>query len=320
MIYVENENIENTINLQELFTFMSYVLTFVASKSSKPVTEYFLQEAMAILKRHGIVRTCEFSWLSPDRAVDIGLSDFPPSKTFPDLRSLADHEEIDFFVTAIEKRRKTLLMADMESTIIKNEMLDELAEYADVQDKVAQITANAMEGKIDFHAAIHERAGLLKGLSADLLSETLSKIEFNDGAEKMISVMRKHGCNCVLISGGFTFYTSRVAAKLGFNNHHANDLEVLDGIITGKVRDPILDKHEKLAHLKHYRNEMHIPAEEVMAIGDGANDLLMLHEADFGIGYKPKEAVAKEIYNIIRHGDFTAALYAQGYNDDHLLT
>ncbi len=297
---------------------MSFVLTFVASSPEKPVTETFISDCLRALRRYDTVQTCAPVWLSPKKAVEIGISNYPSDEAFSDLRNKADFEEIDFLVVVLENRRKRLLIADMESTIIKNEMLDELAEYAGVQQQVAEITARAMEGEIDFHSAIRERVGLLKGLSSDLLNETFEKLEYNEGAHKMIQTMRNYGCQCILVSGGFTFYTSRVARALGFDYDHANDLEIKGGIITGKVLDPILDKHAKFDYLRHYMSKLGIQKDSVMAIGDGANDLLMLKEAGLGVGYKPKDAVAREVHNIIRHGDFTVALYAQGFNDYHL--
>lgn len=297
---------------------MSYVLTFVSSSPDYPVTEDLIPKAIEILRTYGISQTCQPVWLSKDKAIDVGISDMPPMDGFLDMRRMTDVEDIDVFAIDVDHRRKKLLVADMESTIIKNEALDDLAEYAEVQEQVAKITAKAMAGELDFNLAIRERVKLLEGLSADLLKNVYDNIKLNEGAEQMIKVMRSFGCQCILVSGGFTYFTSRIARSLGFDHDHGNQLEIRDGVITGRVLDPILDKNAKLDYLKHYMTQMRITQNNVMAIGDGANDLEMLRYASFGVGYKPKDIVAQEIPNIIKHGDFTAALYAQGYSDYHL--
>ncbi|MCD8498220.1 MAG: phosphoserine phosphatase SerB [Alphaproteobacteria bacterium] len=204
------------------------------------------------------------------------------------------------------------MLADMDSTIIAEETLDELAAYAGIKDQIAAITARAMNGELDFHAALRERVSLLQGLEEHALAETLERMKVNDGAPEFIAAMRKSGATCVLVSGGFTFFTGAVADKVGFHNHHGNTLLIEGGKLTGGVGEPILDKDSKLAYLKDYAGKLGISLAETLTIGDGANDLPMLKAAGLGIGYYPKKAVADEVDSVIQYGDFTAALYAQG--------
>lgn len=232
------------------------------------------------------------------------------------MRDSLKDDEIDVFMTPIENRRKKLLLADMDSTIVTGETLDDLAEHAGIKDQVAEITRRAMNGKLDFQAAITERVGLLKGLETGALNDTLKKIQISPGAQTLISTMRENGTYCVLVSGGFTFFTAAVSMQLQFHSHQGNELEIEDGKLTGNVKMPILDKTAKVAFLKEYMNRSNLKAEECITIGDGANDIPMLKMAGLGIGYKPKPAVAEEIDNLIIHGDLTAALYAQGYREE----
>lgn len=200
----------------------------------------------------------------------------------------------------------------MDSTIIAEETLDELAAFAGIKDKIAAITTRAMNGELDFEAALRERVALLKGLPETALQETLDKMVVNPGAQTFIQTMRDSGATCVLVSGGFTFFTSRVANAVGFHSNHGNTLEIENGVLKGTVGLPILDKFAKLSFLKDYAGKLGIGLDETLTIGDGANDLPMLKAAGLGIGYYPKKAVADEVNSVIQFGDFTAALYAQG--------
>ena len=226
-------------------------------------------------------------------------------------------DRIDFFITKNEARQKKLLLADMDSTIAEGETLDDLAEHAGLKDKIAAITALAMEGKLNFHQAIRERVGLLKGLSTNALTETLAKTKLNPGAEIFVRTMRAHGATCVLVSGGFKFFTAAIADRAGFEFNHGNELGIEDDKLTGKVIDPILDKYAKVDFLKNYMKNNTLSPEDCLTIGDGANDLPMLKMAGLGIGYHPKDAVKAEIGNCILYGDLTAALYAQGYTSTY---
>lgn len=292
---------------------MSSILTLVASDERKPVTKKHLKEIGTIAEFYNIQITGSPDWLKKNIAVDIILSDRPQRSLIAHFRDFFANDKIDFFITKPGKRRKKLLMADMDSTIVAEETLDELAAYAGIKDQIAEITKRAMEGKLDFHAALRERVGLLKGLDASKLQETLDNTVVNPGAKELVSTMRDNNAGCVLVSGGFTFFTDAIAKEVGFEFNHGNILNIENGVLTGTVGEPIQDKNSKLAYLRQYCSDMGIEAEDVMAIGDGANDIPMLKAAGFGVGYHPKPAVLDEIDNAVLYGNLSAPLYAQGY-------
>lgn len=296
---------------------MSYVLTLVGSAGGSPVTEKHFKEIGKVLEHYNVRFTSKPVWLDKDKAADIGVSDKFQFALVSHMREILAEDRIDFFVNAEANRQKKLLLADMDSTIVTSETLDELAEYAGIKDKVAQITARAMNGELDFHAALRERVGLLKGLNVTALTATLEETRLSEGAKVFVNTMRAHGATCVLVSGGFTFFTQKIADICGFQFNHGNILEIEHEKLTGGVTPPILDKFSKVAFLKHYMQEFDFAPENCLAIGDGANDVPMLKLAGLGIGYQPKPAVAQDIANVILYGDLTAALYAQGYTAKH---
>ncbi len=297
---------------------MSYVLTLVASVDSPPLSDGHVQAAGRFLEDQGLQMTCAPIWLHHSKAVDIGFSSAASMSQLNALNNLLNQDKIDFFFGPIEKRRKKLLVADMDSTIISSETLDELAAEADLKEQIAAITEKAMNGEMDFHAAIRSRISLLKGLPVSAMERTLAKMEYNQGAELLVRTMSYYGAQTVLVTGGFTFFSEPVGKKIGFIHHHANVLEIEDGCLTGKVREPILDKNAKVKTLYDHCQQLNIRPDLALAIGDGANDLPMLKTAGMGIGYKPKRLVAEEISNLILHGDLSAALYAQGYTEQHI--
>jgi phosphoserine phosphatase len=292
---------------------MSSILTLVASDPNKPVTKKHVKEIGKIVEFYNISVTGSPDWLTQDKAIDIVLSDKPQSSLISHFRDFLAGDKIDVFNTQPGNRRKKLLLADMDSTIVAEETLDELAAYAGIKDQIAEITAQAMEGKLDFHAALRKRVSLLKGLSADKLNETLEATVINPGARELVQTMKNGGATCVLVSGGFTFFTNAIAKEVGFDFDHGNKLDIQDNTLTGNVIDPIQDKHSKLSYLRQYCEDLGLNENDVLSIGDGANDLPMLKTAGLGIGYHAKNAVCNEIDNLILYGDLSAALYAQGY-------
>ncbi|MCB9982985.1 MAG: phosphoserine phosphatase SerB [Rhodospirillales bacterium] len=292
---------------------MSTVLTLVASNVRRPLRDEHTREIIKILGAYNVKPTCQPVWIKPGKAAEIGITDNASKPLLMHLRDFLEKDAIDVFITPIEKRRKKLLLADMDSTIVSGETLDDLAEHAGIKEQIADITARAMNGELDFHAALNERVGLLKGLSTEALDKTLAAMTINPGAQTLIQTMRKNGAHCVLVSGGFTFFTDAVAKQVGFQGHHGNVLEIKDGALTGRVKPPILDKHAKVECLRTYMDRFNLKPEDCLTIGDGANDIPMLKMAGLGVGYKPKPAVADEIDNLIIHGDLDAALYAQGF-------
>ncbi len=210
-------------------------------------------------------------------------------------------------------RRKKLLVADMESTIIQQECLDELADFVGLRARIAGITERAMRGELDFAAALKERVGLLRDLETGVLERVYERVTLMPGAQTLVATMKAHGATCALVSGGFTYFTERVAARLGFDVHQANTLELADGRIAGTVADPILGREAKLAALERLARERRLDGALTMAVGDGANDLAMIKAAGLGVAFRAKPIVMAEAAASITHGDLTALLYLQGY-------
>jgi phosphoserine phosphatase len=295
---------------------MNFTLTLVASTT--PLTAGHLNMVEKFLEDHGLMMIEQPEWLSEHKAADIPLSQSLTIEQIKILRSLLNTYKIDPFCTRTASRRKELLMADMDSTIVTSETLDELAAEAGIKDKISSITERAMRGELDFHDALRERVGLLKGLSANCLKTTLNNTEISAGAYILVKTMRKHGAFCALVSGGFTYFTGTIAAQLGFTAHHGNVLNIEDGKLSGTVQEPILDKNSKLNFLKLYCEELEIDLNDTIAIGDGANDLPMLESAGLGIGYHPKPLLEETLLNCIRHTDLTSVLYVQGYKNSDI--
>jgi len=220
---------------------------------------------------------------------------------------------VDAVFVPADGRRKKLLVADMESTVIDNEMLDELADFLGLRDKIAAITARAMNGEIDFASALAERVGLLKGLPVARLDEAAKLIRYTPGGATLVATMKQHGAYCALVSGGFTYFTRLVAAKLGFDFDTANVLAHDGKALAGTVEPPILGKEAKLAALRHLSSARGVATAEAVSVGDGANDVPMLQEAGLGVAFHAKPVVAAQVPVHIDHGDLTALLYLQGY-------
>ncbi len=258
-------------------------------------------------------------WLAPGTACDLPFGNLAVEQAEAAIRHALTGLPLDVFAQPCATRRKRLLVADMESTIIEQEMLDELGDYVGLKEHIAAITARAMNGEIDFKAAVRERVALLKGLREEVIDEVWQRATLMPGAAPLVATMRANGAVCVLVSGGFRCFTSRVRAWIGFDDDRGNALQVVDGVMTGLVEEPILDKDSKLEALLAYAGEHRVPMAETMAVGDGANDLPMLLAAGLGIAYHAKPAVAAEARARVDHGDLTALLYAQGYRIGEIL-
>jgi phosphoserine phosphatase len=216
--------------------------------------------------------------------------------------------------------RKKLLLADMDSTMIEQECIDELADMVGLKDSVSSITERAMQGEIAFEPALRERVALLRGLPVTVIDTIITdRITLTPGGKTLIATMKANGAYTCLVSGGFTLFTARIAEMLGFDEHRANELIVIDGKLTGEVREPILGKEAKRATLIELREKLGLAHEDTLAVGDGANDLAMIGEAGLGVAFHAKPAVAEAADARIDHGDLTALLYLQGYRENEFV-
>lgn len=257
----------------------------------------------------------EALWLSPDEAAEFPLQAIPSNRW--DVWADLQRQKVDLVVQPADGRRKKMLLADMDSTMIEQECIDELADVAGVGDHVKDITARAMNGELDFEGALIERVALLKGLDASVIDTVLAtRITYMPGGKTLLSTMKANGAHCVLVSGGFTAFTARVAADLDFDENRANTLLIDDGKLTGDVARPILGRAAKVQALEEITTKLGIAEADVIAVGDGANDLGMLGRAGAGVALHAKPSVAAQCDIRVNHGDLTALLFLQGYTGD----
>jgi len=255
------------------------------------------------------------TWLAPDEAAEFTLDTLPDNQwdVWADLQGMG----VDLVIQQTKGRRKKMLLADMDSTMIQQECIDELAEEAGVGARVKDITARAMNGELDFDGALTERVGLLKDLPESVIAKVLDeRITLMPGGPALLATMKADGAYAALVSGGFTAFTTKVAAELGFDENRANTLHVSDGKLTGEAGRPILGRQAKVEALEQITAKLGIAEADVMAVGDGANDLGMLKRAGAGVALHAKPSVAAECDIRINHGDLTALLYVQGYSRD----
>jgi phosphoserine phosphatase len=298
------------------------VLTIIASPLAAAATAAAVGAAVDSLRSLGALINGR-AWLAPDRACDILFDELDPDQADAAARSgiaaALGRVPIDLVAQPLVGRRKLLLLADMESTIIANEMLDELADLLGLRAKVADITRRAMNDEIDFAAALRERVALLKDLPESALAEAGARIRIVPGARELVATMRANGAFTALVSGGFRVYSARIRDELGFDLDVANEIIVADGRLAGTVAEPILGRDAKLATLKRLAVERTLPLAATLAVGDGANDIAMIEAAGLGIAYHARPAVAARARRHIEHNDLTALLYAQGYSDAEIV-
>ena len=290
-------------------------------------TQGALSEAHAEAARGALTalgaETQSADWLAAGEAADLLFDALDPDQADAAIRQALGPGAIDCVTQPLAGRRKRLLVADMESTLIHQEMLDELADLKGLRPAIAAITARAMNGEIDFVAALKERVMLLKGLTEAEIDQIARRITLMRGAKALIATMRRHGAETVLVSGGFTIFAERVAAELGIDRIFANTLEFAgpDGArhLSGSVLPPIRDRDDKLARLAEQAGRNHIPLTETLAVGDGANDVPMLLAAGLGVAFHAKPVVRAQVRARIDHCGLDALLYAQGYRADEFV-
>jgi len=295
---------------------MAFVATLIANPSNPVLAPAIAEKAAAAVSASGLY------WLADGVACDIALkdgSDLDASEAA--LRNVIVGLPVDLAIQQAETRRKAFLIADMDSTMIGQECIDELAAEVGLKDKVSAITARAMNGEIAFEPALRERVALLKGLPITVVDEVIAKrITLTPGGLELIATMKAKGFYTALVSGGFTVFTSKIAATLGFDENRANILLEQDGLLTGEVAEPILGKQAKVDALLDITARLGITPEDTIAVGDGANDLGMLGIAGSGVALHAKPTVAAQAKIRIDHGDLTALLYLQGYRRTDFVT
>ena len=303
-------------------------MTFVATLISNPAAPSL--DAAAIERARRALPSAQApAWLAPGIAADIPFAGSQEHTEANGKRALADRVRAalagvgaDVVLQPVSGRRKRLFLTDMDSTMIGQECIDELADYAGVKPQVAAITERAMRGEIEFAPALRERVALLEGLPASVVDEVIAKrIRLTPGARTLVATLRKNGVYTCLVTGGFTLFTQRIAALIGFHENHANTL-VVDGggRLTGEVAEPIFGRDAKLATLNELTRRLAIAPEATLVAGDGANDIAMIQAAGLGVAYHAKPNVAKAAAARIDHGDLTALLYAQGYRREEFVS
>jgi phosphoserine phosphatase len=283
---------------------MSHIVILVASRQAGPLTDHLAGIAKDFCGGQHL------NWLSAGEACEFIVKKTPD---IAQLKMVLGNRPIDVLVTRFRGRRKAVLVADMDSTIITSETLDEIAGQAGIKEQIAEITARSMNGEIDFATALRERVAMLKGTDLSALDRTWRSTQIASGARTLVATMRAFGATTALVSGGFTYFTERVAAELGFDLQRANILLDNSSTLTGEVAEPILDRDTKLATLKELAEKRGVKLAATLAVGDGANDLAMLKEAGLGVAYYAKPIVAAEVSNHIEHTDLRSLLFAQGY-------
>jgi phosphoserine phosphatase len=295
---------------------MTHVATLISNPARPAVDDRALARAATLLSQAQAP-----VWLDPGVAADIPFTapaDNDNRAHAEALRAAVGDAPLDVVVQAAGARRKRLFVADMDSTMIGQECIDELADFVGLKAHVSAITERAMRGEIAFEPALRERVALLKGLAGQVIDEVIAtRITLMPGGRALVATMRANGAHTCLVSGGFTLFTDRVAALVGFHENRANRLIVAaDGSLAGEVSEPILGREAKLAVLIELRDRLGLAKADTLAVGDGANDLAMLDEAGLGVAYHAKPLVAAAAHARIAHGDLTALLYLQGYRRD----
>ena len=293
-----------------------YYLVLTCNPESPVLTNELVARISLHLGKQEETVTCLNEGIAYEIPLTIYTSEFENKITA--LRENFSDLLVDFNLVSPEGRRKKLLIADMESTIIEQECLDELADRLNLRNKISEITSRAMRGEMDFESALRERVSLLAGLPATSLQDVHDDLTLMPGAATLLATLKQNNVFCGLVSGGFSFFADKIAAQLNFDACHCNQLEIEADHLNGKVINPILGREAKAAHLQSWCDEKNLPAAETLAVGDGSNDLDMLKLSGMGVAFRAKPLVADAADFSIVHSDLTALLYLQGYKAEEI--
>jgi phosphoserine phosphatase len=293
------------------------MIDHVATLISRPDKTADLVDAVMALQE--IVPKARIAPLSPGEAMDLYLTEADAGVLRARFREVVGSLLVDVVVQPFATRRKKLLVADMDSTMIEQECLDELADFAGLKPQVAAITGRAMRGEIEFAPALRERVKLLAGMPLGTIERVIERLTMSEGGETLVATMRANGAFTLLVTGGFTAFAEAVADAMGFDDFQANRLLDANGRLTGLVAEPILGRDAKLAALEKTRDEFGLAPAETLAVGDGANDLDMIKAAGLGVAFHAKPKVAEAAAARIDHADLTALLFAQGYSREDFI-
>ncbi|MCK4940117.1 MAG: phosphoserine phosphatase SerB [Rhodospirillaceae bacterium] len=294
---------------------MDLVLTIIAPPGRSKISDGIVARVRGALNHLG-AETAPADWLAPEKACDIAFSGLAAQQAVAAARSAIDEKgpkAIDVIAGEANGRRKKMLVADMDSTIVTAETLDELADFAGLKDKIAKITQRAMQGKMGFEEAVKARVSMLSGLGEDALEKTMKRVKLTSGAKTLVQTMKANGAHTILVSGGFSYFTDKVRDDVGFDKSYGNRLGIKNGELTGEVMEPILDKDTKLKVLLESAAKKKLSLSDTISIGDGANDVPMLGAAGIGIAFRAHPIAADAASGRLDHADLTGVLYAQGY-------
>ena len=304
-----------------VFDNMDLVLTLIAPSGATKISDSLVQRVRNALNNLG-AETAPADWLAPGKACDIAFSGLAPQQgEAVALNEINEKKpsKIDVIAQPLNGRKKKLLIADMDSTIVTSETLDELADFAGLKNEIAKITQSAMEGELGFEEAIEARVSMLKDLPEDALEKTLKRVKLTAGAKMLVATMKANGAYTILVSGGFSYFTDYISNEVGFDKSYGNSLIIKKGKLTGEVAKPILDKDTKLKVLLQTAAQKKLSLEETLSIGDGANDVPMLGAAGLGIAFHAHKVAAQAASARLNHADLSAVLYAQGYRLEELV-
>ncbi|MBH68705.1 MAG: phosphoserine phosphatase SerB [Rhodospirillaceae bacterium] len=298
---------------------MQFVLTLTVTPNTELLTSGVINRARDTLIAAG-ASNCQIRWLAPRDAVDISFEELSKNAASQAIDNALMDIPIDKNIQESTNRRKQLLIADMDSTILQNETLDDIGTFFGINEEMAGITDQAMRGEIDFELALRQRVRLLTGKPLDLITQILvDKIQITAGAETLIKTMGAHGAKTGLVSGGLISVTEMVKMKLGFDFNYGNTLTTSNNIITGGLDEPIIDSEAKSDLLQKESEKLNLTASDVLAVGDGANDIPMIKSAGMGVAFRAKPTVKAIAPFRINHGDLTALLYLQGYSKEEFV-